>query len=49
MPASDNTPDEMYRLMLRCWEYKPENRPNFEQIYSVVETLCAAYNRVAFC
>ncbi|XP_028138880.1 tyrosine-protein kinase Fer isoform X2 [Diabrotica virgifera virgifera] len=48
MPAPDNTPDEMYRLMLRCWEYKPENRPNFEQVYSVVETLCAAY-RVTFC
>ncbi|XP_044263147.1 tyrosine-protein kinase Fer isoform X1 [Tribolium madens] len=47
MPAPDNTPDEMYRLMLRCWEYKPENRPNFEQIYTVVETLCAAY-RVSF-
>ncbi|VEN38029.1 unnamed protein product [Callosobruchus maculatus] len=48
MPAPESTPDEMYRLMLRCWEYKPENRPNFEQIYSVVETLCAAY-RVTFC
>ncbi|XP_023012456.2 tyrosine-protein kinase Fer isoform X2 [Leptinotarsa decemlineata] len=48
MPAPENTPDEMYRLMLRCWEYKPENRPNFEQIYSVVETLCNAY-RVSFC
>lgn len=48
MPAPENTPDEMYRLMLRCWEYKPENRPNFEQIYTVVETLCNAY-RAAFC
>lgn len=49
MPAPDNTPDEIYRLMLRCWEYKSESRPNFEQIYTVLETLCAAYNRVAFC
>ncbi|KAG5898585.1 hypothetical protein JTB14_016597 [Gonioctena quinquepunctata] len=48
MPAPENIPDEMYRLMLRCWEYNPENRPNFEQIYSVVETLCAAF-RVSFC
>ncbi|CAH0559325.1 unnamed protein product [Brassicogethes aeneus] len=47
MPAPDNTPDEMYRLMVRCWEYKPEVRPNFEQIYTVVDTLCAAY-RVSF-
>ncbi|XP_045483309.1 tyrosine-protein kinase Fer isoform X2 [Harmonia axyridis] len=43
MPASENTPEEMYRLMLRCWEYKPENRPNFEQVYTVVETLCNSY------
>ncbi|XP_030767595.1 tyrosine-protein kinase Fer isoform X2 [Sitophilus oryzae] len=48
MPAPENTPDEMYRLMLRCWEYKPENRPNFEQVYTVVETLCSAY-RATFC
>ncbi|KAF2893434.1 hypothetical protein ILUMI_12740 [Ignelater luminosus] len=47
MPAPENTPDEMYRLMLRCWEYQPENRPNFEQIYTVVDTLCQAY-RVSF-
>ncbi|XP_017777355.1 PREDICTED: tyrosine-protein kinase Fer isoform X2 [Nicrophorus vespilloides] len=47
MPAPENTPDEMYRLMLRCWDYQPENRPNFEQIYTVVDTLCAAY-RVSF-
>ncbi|XP_022919604.1 tyrosine-protein kinase Fer isoform X2 [Onthophagus taurus] len=47
MPAPEHTPDEMYRLMLRCWEYQPENRPNFEQIYTVVDTLCAAF-RVSF-
>ncbi|XP_065170799.1 tyrosine-protein kinase Fer isoform X1 [Atheta coriaria] len=43
MPAPENTPDEMYRLMLRCWEYQPEKRPNFEQINTVVDTLCAVY------
>ncbi|KAF5305505.1 hypothetical protein FQA39_LY01596 [Lamprigera yunnana] len=43
MPAPENTPDEMYRLILRCWEYQPENRPNFEQIFTVVDTLCQAY------
>lgn len=43
MPAPDNTPDEIYRLMLRCWEYEPEKRPHFDQIYTVVETLSQAY------
>ncbi|XP_023289612.1 tyrosine-protein kinase Fer isoform X2 [Orussus abietinus] len=42
MPAPDGTPDEMYRLMLRCWEYEPEKRPHFDQIYTVVETLAHA-------
>ncbi|KAL0106639.1 hypothetical protein PUN28_015294 [Cardiocondyla obscurior] len=43
MPAPDGTPEEMYRLMLRCWDYEPEKRPHFEQIYTVVETLSQAY------
>nr|CAD7404807.1 unnamed protein product [Timema poppensis] len=42
MPAPDGTPDEMYRLMLRCWEYEPEKRPHFEQIFLVVDTLYSA-------
>ncbi|KAK7792067.1 hypothetical protein R5R35_007100 [Gryllus longicercus] len=42
MPAPEGCPDEMYRLMLRCWEYEPENRPHFEQIYLVVDTLFGA-------
>ncbi|XP_047100645.1 tyrosine-protein kinase Fer-like [Schistocerca piceifrons] len=42
MPKPDGTPDEMYRLMLSCWEYKPEKRPHFDQILTVVETLYGA-------
>jgi tyrosine-protein kinase Fer len=43
MPAPEGTPDEMYHLMLRCWEYEPENRPHFDQIYLVVDTLHGAH------
>ncbi|XP_021919830.1 tyrosine-protein kinase Fer isoform X3 [Zootermopsis nevadensis] len=43
MPAPEGTPDEMYRLMLRCWEYEPENRPHFDQIFLVVDTLYGAH------
>lgn len=43
MPAPDGTPEEIYRLMLRCWDYEPEKRPHFDQIYTVVETLSQAY------
>ncbi|XP_062557777.1 tyrosine-protein kinase Fer isoform X1 [Armigeres subalbatus] len=39
MPAPENTPPEMYRLMLKCWSYEPENRPHFDEIYTVVDAL----------
>uniref|UniRef100_U5EPN0 Tyrosine-protein kinase n=1 Tax=Corethrella appendiculata TaxID=1370023 RepID=U5EPN0_9DIPT len=39
MPAPDNAPQEMYRLMLKCWSYEPESRPHFDEIYTVVDTL----------
>jgi len=43
MPAPDGTPDEMYQLMLRCWQYEPEDRPHFSEIHATVELL---YNRL---
>ncbi|XP_037077411.1 tyrosine-protein kinase Fer-like isoform X3 [Pollicipes pollicipes] len=39
MPAPDGTPDAMYKLMLRCWEYQPENRPHFAEIFTQVNGL----------
>lgn len=39
MPAPDGCPDEIYRLMLRCWEYEPENRPHFDKIYTIIDNL----------
>uniref|UniRef100_F6RPL0 Tyrosine-protein kinase n=1 Tax=Xenopus tropicalis TaxID=8364 RepID=F6RPL0_XENTR len=29
----DNCPDEVYSLMLRCWEYDPKKRPNFSTVH----------------
>uniref|UniRef100_A0A1L8DLX7 Tyrosine-protein kinase n=1 Tax=Nyssomyia neivai TaxID=330878 RepID=A0A1L8DLX7_9DIPT len=40
MPAPEQTPPDMYRLMLRCWSYEPEARPHFDEIYSIVENSC---------
>lgn len=29
-PASHQLPDDIYRLMLKCWDNEPANRPTFE-------------------
>ncbi|XP_015113132.1 tyrosine-protein kinase Fer isoform X2 [Diachasma alloeum] len=43
LPAPDNTPDEVYKLMLRCWDYEPDKRPHFEQIYNIINALCQSH------
>ncbi|XP_018802579.1 PREDICTED: tyrosine-protein kinase Fer isoform X1 [Bactrocera latifrons] len=39
MPTPENTPPEMYRLMLKCWCAEAESRPHFDEIYNVVDAL----------
>ncbi|XP_034662493.1 tyrosine-protein kinase Fer isoform X3 [Drosophila subobscura] len=39
MPTPENTPPEMYRLMLKCWAADAESRPHFDEIYNVVDAL----------
>ncbi|XP_034112926.1 tyrosine-protein kinase Fer isoform X3 [Drosophila albomicans] len=39
MPTPENTPPEMYRLMLKCWAADVESRPHFDEIYNVVDAL----------
>lgn len=39
MPAPENTPPEIYRLMLKCWSYEPESRPHFDEIFNAVDTI----------
>uniref|UniRef100_T1J3P8 Tyrosine-protein kinase n=1 Tax=Strigamia maritima TaxID=126957 RepID=T1J3P8_STRMM len=34
MPAPVDTPDAVYHLMLRCWEYNCDVRPHFDEIHS---------------
>ncbi|XP_060867513.1 tyrosine-protein kinase Fer isoform X3 [Metopolophium dirhodum] len=47
MPAPEGTPDEVYRLMLQCWQYQPENRPHFDRIYAAVESLVKSLSPVS--
>lgn len=30
-------PDELYSIMLKCWEYDPLNRPKFSQLNDVIQ------------
>jgi len=39
MPAPEGTPDEVYQLMLRCWQYESEDRPHFSEIHASVDLL----------
>jgi len=39
MPAPEGTPDEVYQLMLRCWQYDAEDRPHFAEIHATVDLL----------
>ena len=39
MPAPDGTPEEMYNLMLQCWNYEAEARPHFNEIHSKIDML----------
>ncbi|XP_027023807.1 tyrosine-protein kinase Fer isoform X1 [Tachysurus fulvidraco] len=32
MLCPQKCPDEVYKIMQRCWDYKPENRPRFSEI-----------------
>lgn len=39
MPAPENTPPEIYRLMVKCWSYEPESRPHFDEIFNAVDAI----------
>uniref|UniRef100_A0A8C4WFF9 Tyrosine-protein kinase n=1 Tax=Gopherus evgoodei TaxID=1825980 RepID=A0A8C4WFF9_9SAUR len=42
MPQPDNCPEELYALMMHCWKERPEERPTFEYMKSVLEDFFTA-------
>ncbi|XP_028161880.1 tyrosine-protein kinase Fer isoform X4 [Ostrinia nubilalis] len=42
MPAPEGCAEDVYALMLRCWEYEADKRPHFHQIYTIIDNI---YNR----
>lgn len=35
----EQCPEEVYRLMQRCWEYDPRKRPSFSTIHQDLITI----------
>uniref|UniRef100_A0A674CEW2 Tyrosine-protein kinase n=1 Tax=Salmo trutta TaxID=8032 RepID=A0A674CEW2_SALTR len=42
MQRTDTCPQELYDIMLECWKNKPEDRPTFEYLQSVLEDFYTA-------
>ncbi|XP_030259937.1 tyrosine-protein kinase Lyn isoform X1 [Sparus aurata] len=42
MPRPDNCPAELYEIMMSCWKNKPEDRPTFEYMQSVLDDFYTA-------
>jgi serine/threonine protein kinase len=43
MPCPDNCPEEIYALMLECWNEAPKLRPNFFTIYQKIQLTWEKY------
>jgi len=39
MPAPHGTPDSIYKLMLKCWEYEPDNRVDFVVVHKELQLI----------
>lgn len=39
LEAPAGTPDAVYNLMLKCWEYRPENRPHFSSVRKTLQDI----------
>lgn len=32
MAAPQHCPEDIAKIMMKCWDYKPENRPKFNEL-----------------
>lgn len=42
MPKPENCPTELYDIMSSCWKNKPEDRPTFDYMQSVLDDFYTA-------
>jgi len=48
IPKPEYFKDELYNIMMKCWEMEPENRPSFDSLCTSIRTLevCSNQNYV---
>lgn len=39
LPSPEHCPEEVYQVMLRCWEHDPNERADFEELYSTLQAI----------
>ncbi|KAM9694397.1 tyrosine-protein kinase Fer isoform 4-T12 [Trichechus inunguis] len=39
MSAPQHCPEDVFKIMLKCWDYKPENRPKFTDLQKELTTI----------
>lgn len=37
LPQPSRMQDDVYELLLRCWDAKPEKRPTFKELYEMLD------------
>uniref|UniRef100_A0A3P9KAZ8 Tyrosine-protein kinase n=1 Tax=Oryzias latipes TaxID=8090 RepID=A0A3P9KAZ8_ORYLA len=42
MPRPENCPTQLYEIMTSCWKFRPEDRPTFEYMQSVLDDFYTA-------
>jgi abelson tyrosine-protein kinase 1 len=48
MPKPEGCPDHLYSVMRKCWEWKPEDRPDFKSLVDDLESTFPSVNKGAF-
>ncbi|XP_031627487.1 proto-oncogene tyrosine-protein kinase ROS-like isoform X2 [Contarinia nasturtii] len=41
-----NCPDDLYQLMLKCWSYRPEERPTFRYCLDILQSLRTKFDDI---
>ena len=39
LECPENCPESVYKLMLDCWAYQPECRPNASEVYQTIKLI----------